>query len=258
MSTRSPLPLRPIEAVLRRPRIARDGYRVFACGESGSGKSTLAYRSVIRDVVRDGRIALVYDADGSSSDALTNGCAWRQRLARDLVAEVRSVSDARDALKRSGVFGWFRRSPIRVLVVPALKFSSPRDARALWLELADSDSRARGWALLADEADEIFPLSLPQTGPTQRVLRAVRNRSQVLYATSNYPQSTAPRLRQLAQHACVFRGATARYVKACEWFGESQWFEDALSLKQFEFLYRRSGEGAPLPTLHALGSKLPW
>lgn len=250
--------LRPSERVLRRPRIARDGFRVFACGESGSGKSTLAYRSVIRDVVRDGRIALVYDADGSSADALTSGCAWRQRLARDLVAEVRSLSDVREALKRSGVFGWFRRSPVRVLVVPVLKFDTPKQAADLWLTIADTESLSRSWALLADEADELWPVTLPQKGPSQRVLRAIRNRSQILYATCNFPQQSAPRLRQSAQHACVFRGLSEEYIDATSRFGSSKWFEGALRLERFEFIHRAAGATPPLPIRHALTSPLPW
>jgi hypothetical protein len=249
--------VRPSEHRMEHPCIARDGYRVLAAGTSGTGKTTIALRSLLHDVSVDGRFALVYDADGATADALVKGSAWRQRLPRELVAEVRSMDDVRDALKRSGPLGWFRRSPVRVVVVPALRMPTVAAARALWLSIADS-KRAHGWALLADEADELFPLSLPQKGPTQRVLRAIRNNRQILYATTNYPQSTAPRLRQLTQHACIFAGENAEFVNACRWFGTAKYFEGALALKNFQYIYRAPRGVPPLPVLHALEDAIPW
>lgn len=249
--------VRPSEHRLLHPRIARDGYRVLCAGTSGTGKTTLALRSLLHDVAEDGRFALVYDADGATADALVTGSAWRQRLPRELVAEVRSLSDVRDALGRAGPLGWFKRSPVRVLVVPALKMPTIAAARSLWLSIADS-KRAKGWALLADEADELFPLSLPQKGPTQKVLRAIRNQKQILYATTNYPQSCSPRLRQLTQHACIFAGENEEFVKACRWFGDANWFTRARGLPNFHYLYRAPRAEAPLPILHALNDAIVW
>jgi hypothetical protein len=145
-----------------------------------------------------------------------------------------------------------------VLIVPVLKFDTPKQAIDLWLTVADKERLSRSWALLADEADELWPVSLPQRGPSQRVLRAIRNRSQVLYATCNYPQQSSPRLRQSIQHACVFRGVAEEYVDAMSKFGPSRWFDRALELDKFEYLYREPGARAPLPIRHALSSPLPW
>lgn len=256
-SSPKPRPRRPDAHTLAHPSIPRDGDRIFLAGASGCGKTTLAARSLVRDVIEHGRKALVYDPTGDVRAYLLKGGAASDPIASDLVATVASPEDARRALARGGLTSWFARSPVRVLCVSVSRSLDYAAAAKLWLELADSDAR-RGWVLFADEADTIFPVSLSPKGPALRVLGLTRNRRQRLYATCNYPAMSAPRLRALSAHACVFTLTNHESVRACSWFGEWEWYERALALPKFSYLYRGPGGVDPLPVLDARSGAIPW
>lgn len=246
----------PSPAVLLRPRIPDDGDTIVITGTRGTGKTTLGQRSLKRDVIRDGRKALVFDAVGDIEKYLVRGAATGDRISSRLVARVRSIEEAADAMRSRG-FLVKERSPVRVLLIQPDASFSTRAARSLFVALA---SIREGWVLFADEAEQLWPLSLPQ-GPESDLLGMIRNKRQRLYAVTNYTQALAPRLRQLAQHACVFGGDSPRYVKGCEWFGDTSLFEPALGLEQFHYLHRAPGRarmGTPLPVRHAITGKLPW
>lgn len=256
MKPKKPRPLRPHDERLSHPCIPRDGDRVLCLGQSGSGKSTIAARSLVRDVIDDGRKALIFDPTEDVATYLTRGGAASKPIASELVAFVRSRGEAREALGGGTLAQWFRRSPVRVLVLSGKRMKLAA-AAALWCSLA-LDRERDGWVLFADEANLIFPLSLSMKHDAFQLLTLVRNRRQRLYGTCNYPATLAPQLRANAEHACVFSLTNTHQVEACEWFGSAEWFEGALELEKFHYLYRGRGARAPLPVFSAVEDPLPW
>lgn len=247
---------RPSEHTIMHPRIPDDGDRIMLCGVSGCGKTTYAVAAMQYDVVACGRKALVFDPTGDVETQLVAGNAATAGVDPRIIARVASKEDFARVFARGTIFNWFARSPIRIAVIRVTKRLDYEQAARLFVDLADDEQR-RGWVLFADESDLIFPTSLSTKGPQMRLLGLVRNRKQRLYATTNYPPMTAPRMRANTQHACVFRLMNTESISACKWFGESAWFERALTLEKFQFLHRGPSAKAPLPVLDARGS-VPW
>lgn len=249
--------LRPSDERCAHPCIPRDGDRITSVGQSGSGKTTVLVRSLVRDVVDEGRKALLFDPTGDVTKYLLKGGAANEPLAAECVARVRSVGEAREQLEGGGVSAWFRRSPVRVLSL-TLKECPTYDAlMKLWLELALHEDRD-GWVLFADEGYLLFPTTLNPKQPAMKLLGLVRNRRQRLYTTANYMVLLATQLRSNTEHACVFRLSNQRQVDACEWLGDSAWFERSRRLEKFRYLYRGPTTEGELPELSAITSPLPW
>lgn len=249
--------LRPSDERCAHPRIPRDGDRILSVGQSGSGKTSIAVRSLVRDIVDDGRKALLFDPTGDVTKYLLKGGPANEPLAADCVRRVRSEGEAKEALSGGGIGSWFSRSPVRVLSLTLEEFDTQHDLISVWLKLARHKDRD-GWVLFADEGYFIFPTTLSNKSPAQSLLTLVRNRRQRLYVTANYMVYVATQLRSNAEHATVFRLSNEEQVDACKWLGSSEWFEGARALEKFRYLYRGPGADGDLPEYHALTDPLPW
>lgn len=249
--------LRPSDERCAHPRIPRDGDRITSVGQSGSGKTTVLVRSLVRDIVDDGRKALLFDPTGDVTKYLLAGGAANEPLAADCVARVKSAGMAREALEGGGLSSWFARSPVRVLSLTLADVPTYDALMSLWLELALHSDRD-GWVLFADEGYLLFPTTLNPKQPAMKLLGLVRNRRQRLYTTANYMVMLATQLRSNTEHATVFRLSNQRQVDACEWLGDSDWFQRARALRKFQYLYRGPGADGDLPELNAITDALPW
>lgn len=250
----------------KRATIPRDGDRILCIGSSGSGKTTLAVRSLVRDVRRFGRHALVFDPTGDVYKYVTEGSALGTgrdaTIPREWIVKVTSEDQLTDAI-RSSPTNWFKGRDVRVVVVsPGHGGMDYESAMRLWEQLANAPAR-EGWVLFADEAHFIFSLSLSTKSKAMLIAGQCRNRRTRLYACSNFPQQLSPILRQNSEHVCAFLANNRQFVSdGCHWFGDSEWFEPCLELEQFEYVYRRPGarptDPEPVVDLHAIEDEIPW
>lgn len=232
-----------------RATFARDGQIVTFAGIKGCGKTTLAYRSLAWDVVADGRVALVYDGGGDIQKYLETGGIWGERRipvkCAAIVADERQIQRALEADKR-------------VLIINGSAQQND-ELVELWLKFADRDA-SRGWVLLVDEAEFVFPNAFQLKGPRIRTIKLVRNRAQRLYLACHRPQNLNTLARQNSDFACIYRADSNLFVKGCGEWGDTEAFERARTLERFECLLWSAwrDDSQPLPKIDRFVQHLPW
>jgi hypothetical protein len=232
-----------------RATFPRDGQIVLFAGIKGCGKTTLLYRSLAWDVLVDGRIAWIYDGGGDVKKYVETGGVWgKKHIPVSCAAE---VSDARSTQRALDVGK-------RILIVNGSRQQND-ELVSLWLEFADRDA-SRGWVLVVDEAEFVYPNVFQLKGPRIRTVKLVRNRAQRLYLCCHRPQNLNILARQNADHALVYRADSESFVKGCSEWGDTYRFEGARDLERFEAIHWQQwrDKTETLPIINKEVRKLPW
>jgi hypothetical protein len=238
-------------------------------GAPGWGKSTIVARAVARDLLENGRRAVIHDPTGS----IVRYCIERFGVPREWCVRVATAKAAREHYR----WGWFKRlwtglSGARLISMG--RVNGKGNVRCLAHQFIEVAHDAKeGWVYGTDEAEMAFsPRELPEKckhcnlemleDKRTEVIKYARNNRVRLYAAGQRPQHTMTLLRSNAAMACVFHADSRAFVEqGCSEFGDPSLFEEAYSLECFEYLFRakeRPDELAPFPLYHALEDPIPW
>lgn len=241
-----------------RATLPRDGTITLVLGRPGMGKTTLFGRLVARDVLRDGRRAVLLDYTGDTlarvvGESASKGAGVPRdwcRKAHDAAGVWAAFDGRADSI--------FAPQPRAMVVSMQLRAGQdPKHLAAEFLAVMDAE-RARGLVFVCDQAEQLFPNKAAE-GAGMRALAWTRNRQQTLYAASHRAAILSTLLRSNATHALIYCLRSARDIAALSDFGEPEEFAAATQLPQFVYLHAPGTRppGAPLRRLHTLADPLP-